>query len=94
MTCDVCKTNEASASAIIDGKYYKNICQSDKLMLQAGQAVSSGAARWARDIDAEDHEIDMQQPYSNGKPNPKFIAAYPEQAKNLFSETEMRNAVK
>ena len=92
MTCSICEKNTATRSAVIDGEYYANICEADFTQLQSGQTVSSGAADWNRTIDAEDHEADMQQPFANGKPNPKFIAAYPSQAKRLFTEEQMRDA--
>lgn len=91
-TCELCKTKTLTSSSIIAGKYYKSICDKDKIRLRAGQKVSSGAARWNRDIDAIDNEAAIQQPYSQGKPNPKFIAAYPSKAKELFSEQELRDA--
>jgi hypothetical protein len=87
--CEICKRNKASLSAIIQGVYYKFLCEDCK----PAPNVSSGHARWARDIDLQDHEADIQQPYGkDGKPNPHFIRLYPKQAKAVFSEKQMRDA--
>lgn len=93
MKCTQCKTNEATIRAMIQGTYYPDLCSGCKAKLSTGQAVSSGHARWARSVDAEDHELDIQQPYNkDGTPNGKFIRAYPEQAAALFTEEQMRKA--
>lgn len=87
--CAICKTNPATISAIIDGVYYKALCASCKPLPK----VSSGHARWQRDIDVIDHEADIQQPYnSDGSINAKFAKLYPKQAKALFSDKQIRDA--
>lgn len=91
--CSECKTSDGTISAVIQGKYHANLCPACKALLNAGQTISSGAARWSRTIDAEDHEADIQQPWNkDGTINGKFVRLYPEQAKALFSEEEMRRA--
>lgn len=91
--CTICHTNEADVSAIIKGVYYPNICREDKAKLQAGQAISSGHAKWERSIDAEDHEADVQQPYNkDGTINGRFCRLYPRQAAALFTDEQMRKA--
>lgn len=92
MTCEKCNNNPATITAIIAGTYYKDLCVPCKHELESGQRISSGAAGWNRTIDAEDNEAAVQQPYSEGRPNPKFIAAYPSKAAELFSTEELRNA--
>lgn len=92
MNCKIphCK-NPATISAIIDGTYYDQICQIHKGLLSTRQKISSGHARWSRDMDGQDHEADIAQPYDRyGKPNPTFIRLYPEQSKALFDEETMR----
>lgn len=89
MLCDICLQNQATSSAIVDGVYYKNVCDSCK----SQPNVSSGHARWSRSIDAEDHEAEIQQPYqSDGGINPRFAKLYPKQAKALFTDEEIRNS--
>lgn len=87
MLCEVCHRNNSSLSAVIDGVYYKHVCYTCRA---SNSRVSSGHARWARGIDVEDSEADIQQPWnSDGTPNKRFIQLYPEQAKALWSQEEM-----
>lgn len=89
MKCQICETNPATGSAIVNGVYLKNVCEDCKAIPH----VNSGHARWSRTIDGEDHEADIQQPYqSDGSPNPKFAKLYPRQAKQLFTKGEIRKA--
>lgn len=91
--CSVCKTNPSELSAVVSGVFYKDLCRDCKALLHKGQSPSSGHARWERSIDAEDHEGDIQQPYNaDGTINVKFAKLYPKQAKELFSEEQIRNA--
>lgn len=93
MNCTNCHQNKAEHSAVIKGVYYEGLCDGCFKLLNRGQVVSSGHARWARSIDTEDHEADIQQPYGkDGKPNAKFIKLYPRQASYVFDEKQMRDA--
>lgn len=93
MTCEVCNTNESTGSAIIQNTYYPCICSPCKQKFNVGQSVSTGAARWNRTIDIEDHVVDIAQPWGNdGKPNPVFIQAYPDKARTHFTEEQLRDA--
>lgn len=90
--CVRCGNNPASSNIIVDGVYYKDICQSCRFLL-APIKVSSGHARWERDIDIIDHEADIQQPYnSDGTINAGFAKLYPKQASVLFSPEQLRRA--
>lgn len=90
--CTRCHKNKASASAIVNGVYYHDICTVCKAALAPLQ-VSSGHARWQRDIDLIDHEADVQQPFSaDGSINPRFAKLYPTQAKALFTPEQLRRA--
>jgi len=90
MLCEICDKLPATSSAIIDGTYYKNVCEPCKT---AHVRVSSGHARWSRSIDVEDHEHEIQQPWnSDGTINARFAKLYPTQAKALFSDDELRRA--
>lgn len=89
--CLICNQNPATASAIVQGTYYRSVCSSCK----AQPNVSSGHARWERSIDAEDHEFDIMQPYgADGKPNAQFVKAYPRQSAALFSQEEMDKIIR
>lgn len=88
--CQRCKIQASTGSAIVNGQYYANVCSACRLQLTTIQMPSSGHAEWSRRIDAEDHEGDIAQPWKNGKPNPLFVRLYPDKARHLFSEEEMR----
>ncbi len=91
--CTECKTHEGDISAVISGEYYPNICTDCRTRLNAGQSVSSGHARWARDIDLQDNEANIQQPYNaDGTVNGRFAKLYPTQAKALFTDEQIRKA--
>lgn len=91
--CNECKTNEGDISAIIAGEYYTNLCADCRAHLNAGQSISSGHARWSRSIDLEDMEYAIQQPRNaDGTPNRRFVQLYPEQARAVLTEQEMRKA--
>ena len=78
---------------MIANKYYARLCNNCKRILSSPAAVSSGHARWQRSIDLEDHEADIQQPYNaDGTPNGRFARMYPDKARMLFTEDELRKA--
>lgn len=90
MQCEICRKTKATKSAIINGVYRKHACDMCSLM---GSRVSSGHARWARSLDLEDHEHEIQQPYNaDGTINTRFAKLYPKQAAALFSEDDLRRA--
>jgi hypothetical protein len=92
--CSQCKTNQSTIRAMIQGVYYSDLCAECKAAISSGQSVSSGHARWTRTIDAEDHEADIQQPRNkDGTPNGRFVRMYPEQARAVLTDEEMRKAV-
>jgi len=88
--CERCLRNPSTGSAILSGRYFRDIC---KDCVSLSVIVSSGDARWQRTIDAEDHEADIQQPWnSDGTINTRFAKLYPKQAAALFTEKEIRDA--
>ncbi len=42
---------------------------------------SSQFKAWSHDRQRAEHQWELLQPYKNGKPNPDFIEAYPEESK-------------
>lgn len=93
MNCENCHQNKSNRSAVIKGVYYSALCDTCFANLNKSQVTSSGHARWARSIDLEDHEADIQQPWGkDGKPNAKFIKLYPKQAAAVFDKKQMRDA--
>lgn len=78
-----------SFSALIRGQYCKNLCEDCLAKLQAN-SPSSGHASFNRQMDYIDHEADIVQPYAGGKPHTAFIRAYPDKARKMFTDAEMR----
>jgi hypothetical protein len=90
-TCSECKKQEATCAAVVGGTYLSQLCLDCKNDLTLLGHIDSGGARWNRDIDVTDHEVDIAQPWgSDGKPNPTFIRAYPDKARHHFTDEEMR----
>lgn len=86
--CQKCRIRPATIGVIIGGEYL-DLCTECKPLPQ----VNSGAARWARGIDLEDHEHEIQQPYNkDGSINTRFAKLYPTQAKALFTDKQLRDA--
>lgn len=90
MTCDECRHYPGTKAAVIQGVYYAHLCGICEVRLNKRQTPSSGAADWARGRDYEDHLHDIVQPYTDGHANPDFIKAYPDKARQMFSEEELR----
>lgn len=76
----------ASKRAIINGRYYDQADQ-DELDKQKRFADN---ADFHREADREDNYIDIIQPWIGNKPNKEFIKAYPQYAKNYFTEEELK----
>lgn len=73
--------------AIINGKLIENPTPEQL----AGNTRFGDAAAYHRDADRDDNYVDIIQPYIGNKPNPEFISAYPERAKDYFSDDELKN---
>lgn len=94
MKCTICKKNDGNVSGVVKDTYYTGLCRSCFDGLLVDQSVSSGWADYMRSRDFEDHQADIAQPYSkDGKPNSDFIKLYPERAKSMFSDKEIREAM-
>lgn len=90
VSCSRCKQRDPSVSAVIDGELVKDICEPCYSELVAGKHELSSQASFNRNRDMEDHAADVAQPRVGGKPNTDFIRNYPEQAKSIFTEEELR----
>ena len=92
MQCEICKANNSVGSAVIDGQYVKDICARCKV---SGIKTSSGHARWLQNVDVEDHSADIMQPHNaDGTLNTDFAKLYPEQAKAVFTEDDIAEAMR
>lgn len=89
MKCDTCSLDKPHMrGAIINGKYGQHCldCLGEE---QRGASGQSAAA--ARDKDREDNAADLVQPWdAKGKANRDFARLYPDQAKEMFSESELK----
>lgn len=65
-----------STGFIIDGVYHKTAPQPDQLI----ENTQSTYKTWSHDIQREEHQVDIIQPYEAGKPNDDFIMNYPEES--------------
>ena len=69
------------------------VCRSCYDLMQE-ERVSSGHAQYGRDRDFEDRQADIVQPYTkDGKPSSDFARLYPDKARELFSDKDMREAL-
>jgi hypothetical protein len=91
--CELCD-NPANKSSIVGDIYYRRICMSCYASLMKSEGESSGLASYNRARDLENHEADVIQPFSGGKPSPEFIHLYPERARQLFSAEEIDQATR
>lgn len=73
--------------AIINGKYVENPT-SDEL---ADNTRFLDGAQYFRESEREDNYIDVIQPFMGGKPNPEFIRAYPNRARDHFTDEELKD---
>lgn len=88
MKCQKCLIRPARVGVIVGSKYL-NLCYECRPLPQ----VSSGHAKWARTIDLEDNEANIQQPYNaDGSINAQFAKLYPTQAKAIFTDKQIRDA--
>lgn len=91
MKCSNCNDLEGTVSGTIAGQYRSGLCRPCFSTMQAGMRPSSGHASYNRQRDFEDHQADIAQPYTkDGKPSRDFISLYPEQAKKMFNEKDLR----
>lgn len=89
--CELCSEPTKQKAMVINGMFIKNIC-SNCIMKHSRQA-SALSASYSRDRQREESEKDMLQPrLPNGKPNKKFIDAYPENAPDYLTKEEIKNA--
>lgn len=76
-------------SAVINGKFIKLCDSCANLYLRID---TPGAAQYARDKDRREYEGDMIQPWHNGNPNPDFIRTYPQEAKEYFTDQQLKDS--
>jgi hypothetical protein len=69
-----------------DGKYHKG---EDKSM---GFDVNPTHKEYRHDMERKQFAKEIIQPYKDGKANPEFIKAYPEESKEYFSESVIEKA--
>jgi len=72
--------------AIIDGKFVENPTEEQL----SDNTRHPDNANFHREADRDDGYKDMIQPWIGNKPNPEFIEAYPDRAKEIFSEDELK----
>lgn len=87
MTC----THNGTLSALVNGKYHKNICRSCLDTLRGDNTYSDGYQSHERRRMYEDLAQDTVQPYdAAGKPRSEFYRLYPQAAEKTFTKDEIR----
>lgn len=88
VTCDGCKQKTPSVTTSVIGGKFGNYCA---VCLRVEQRhASPQAAQYHRDRDREAHQRDMLQPWVDGKINREFAREYPDSAKDIYSEDELK----
>lgn len=65
---------------IVNGIYYPK----EQLQNASAEANSITYKAYDHDRQRENHRRDLIQPYTDGKPNPEFIAQYPQESKDIY----------
>lgn len=92
--CEVCKRTVPTKGSIIGDIYYRHICSTCYSDLMEYEKLSSGEAEYNRGRDAEEHEADYRQPYTDGEIDPEFVRLYPERAKQMWTAEEIDRALR
>lgn len=70
---------------ILNGKYYKASEPIEATAIRQQPLLKS----YELDRSKERFRRDFIQPRTNGRPNPDFVKAYPEESKRYFSQEEL-----
>lgn len=87
--CIVCRINEATHMATVDGMYYPKLCSGCLTKLRGDSSFSYGAQSHERRRGYEDMAQDAVQPYNAKGPNSEFYRLYPRQAEKIFTKDEI-----
>jgi hypothetical protein len=86
--CLICHEREGQHTALIQGKYYPNVC-AHCLAKHTGNHATQAASHDRR-RGYEDHAQDTVQPYdANGQPSKEFYRLYPDTAQKMYSPTQI-----
>jgi hypothetical protein len=86
--CQVCKKAKQTRTALVNGKYYKAVCNS--CLGNNEDEINSSVAGYERRRVYEDDADSTVQPYdANGKPRSEFFRLYPDAAKKTFTREEL-----
>jgi len=90
--CKICgATDEPMKSGIIDGEYISGRCRICFGLSKQTRNPSALLAQYKRERDREDNSKDIVQPFMKNKPNREFIKAYPDKAKELYTDKELKD---
>lgn len=70
---------------VIEGVFYDNLCQNC-----VAQPFSPASREYERDRQREANAKDILQPWESGKPSEKFVRNYPDQAREYFSDEDIK----
>ncbi len=88
MTCDVCHADTpAPHKAVINNVYYPHVCQN----CVAGRVRQPNDAAYQRERGKDENAKEILQPFNrDGTPNADFVAAYPQEAKEIIGEENLK----
>lgn len=70
---------------IVNGKYHRQ----EPNLQELSEDTQSTYKTWSHDIQREDHQVDIIQPYDrSGKPNEDFVMNYPTESKEVYKFVE------
>jgi len=85
--CNKCsQPKDNMESAVIGDVYYENICAD---CLSDNHSIPLDG-QFNREREREDYKKELIQPYKEGAINKDFVEAYPEEAKKMFSEQQLK----
>lgn len=92
MICPECKLDRPTlSSSVVEGVYYSKRCNVCVAAIMPAQKPTNTAREFDRNRQRKDFAKDIVQGMVNGKPNADFLKAYPDKAKERFTEQEIRN---
>lgn len=88
MICPICnQPADILRSVVKDGEYFSERCER---CMHTNQPTAAYARKYNRDRDREDHRKSLLQRWEGDHLDSDFARAYPERAKELFGEDEVR----
>lgn len=89
MLCPKCNTNEANHHPVY-GVVHCDDCNNKNVTLNKRVRYYAQSKKDRIQAQQDKYHQDMEPPYIGDKPNPNYVKLYPEDAKEMFSEDELK----